>query len=237
MCFHLSIVLPTTVLCFTAGALSGAVDPATTNSVPEVKRTCRIVFPEQPNKAPKAAYLFDSQSSRRVYLPSMNFSKVLTLPSGELTLYLTSSKIANSEDLPAAAPQLKVPEQVSDFYILLSPDLSNLELPLQMRLIATSQDDLKPGRTLWLNRTDHKIRAKLGQTEVIIGSKEEIVSKAPSPGSGYYHAELSFQPEAKGGFRKITEQQWWHDADSRHLGIIANTGGRLPEVYFYRDFR
>jgi hypothetical protein len=201
------------------------------------KRTCRIVFPGRPNDAPKFAYIFDGRESHQVRFPSMNFSKVITLPEGKITLLLLPTTVSDPENLPTGAPQLKIKEDIRDFYILLSPDTSNSTLPIQMRLINTSDGKLKPGETLWFNLTDHTIVAKLGEKEVSLTPESETVSKDPVSSSGYYRAEFQYQPHAKGDSYRITEQHWWHDAGSRHLGFIVNTGGRLPKIYFYRDFR
>ena len=93
---------------------------AQTTKVPTTGRTCRIVFPERPNDAPKVAYLFDGKKSQQISLPSMNFSQVIALPKGELTLLMTPTKITDLENLPLGAPKLKIKEGVQDFYILVT---------------------------------------------------------------------------------------------------------------------
>lgn len=201
------------------------------------KRTCRIVFPERPKDAPKIAYLFDGKESQQVSLPSMNFSPVIPLPSGEITILMTSSEITDLENLPLGAPRLKIPEDAKDFYILVTPDPSNSALPLRMNMVNTSDGKLKPGETLWFNLTEHRIVAKLEDSQLSAPPRGQTVTKAPKKESGYYKAEFAYQPQAKGNLARITEQLWWHDAKSRHIGFIVNTGGRLPRIYFYRDFR
>ena len=200
-------------------------------------RTYRVIFPERPNSAPKIVYLFDGKKNRQVFLPSMNFSKVLSLPAGELTLLMAKNEITDLENLPKGAPTLKIPEGVRDFYILVTPDPSNKELPLRMRLVNASDGKLKPGKTLWFNLTNHRIVANLGETKMMVNPKGWTITNGPMPKSGYYRAEFGYQVEAKGKALRITEQQWWHDANSRHLGFIMSSGGRLPKIFFYRDFR
>ena len=63
------------------------------NTLHAQSRTCRIVFPERPQSAPKVAYLFDGKVSLAVTLPSMNLSEVIKLPPGELTIAITTDKI------------------------------------------------------------------------------------------------------------------------------------------------
>lgn len=203
----------------------------------DADRTCRIVFPERPKDAPKFAYLFDGQDSRRVSLPSMNFSEVIHLPSGELTLLMTPTEISDPKDIPPGAPKLAIAGTDGDFYIFVRPDPMNAELHLQMSMVDTGTDGFKPGETLWFNFTDHRISARLGESAVILEPEGREVSNSPVKESGHFRAEFEFKPQGKGEYRRITEQQWWHDTASRHVGFIVDTGGKLPKIYFYRDFR
>lgn len=201
------------------------------------KRTCRIVFPERPNSAPKTAYLYDGKENYRVNFPSMNFSEVVVLNEGELTLIATPTKINDPKHLPAEAPKLSIPKEVKDFYILLQSDPTNPTLPVQMRLVDATDKELGPGQTLWVNLTNHRISAKLGEQEMTMRPVSETITKDPTAESGYYRAEFNYQSDAKGEFYKITEQHWWHDSSSKHLGFIVDSGGKLPKIFFYRDFR
>jgi hypothetical protein len=206
-------------------------------SIAAAERTCRIVFPERPKDAPKFAFLFDGKMSRRVTLPSMNFSEVISLPPGELTFLMTSTKITDPENLPPGAPKLEIAEADGDFYILVRPDPLNAGLQLRMTKVDTGAGNLKPGETLWLNLTDHRISANLGDDEMSIEPNGRKVSPSPVKKSGYFRAEFKYQPKGQGDFEKITEQQWWYDTKSRHVGFMVDTGGRLPGIFFYRDFR
>jgi hypothetical protein len=200
-------------------------------------RTCRLVFPERPRDAPKMAYLFDGSRNISVHLPSMNLSEVFSLPGGELTILLSRDEIKDPEILPPNAPRLRIPETVGDFYIILTPDKDNADLPVKMNLVDIGRGKLKPGETLWFNFTDHRIVAKLSETEMAIAPKGRVVSKPPAPASGYYAARFAFQANGTGALAPITEQSWWHDAACRHLGFMVNTGGKLPKIYYFRDFR
>jgi len=208
-----------------------------TQSLHAQTRTCRIVFPERPQSAPKTAYLFDGKDSQMVTLPSMNLSEVIELPSGDIAIAMTTSKITDPETLPPKSPLLKIPENIRDFYIIITPDPDNAELPIKMNMVNTGEGKLKPGETLWYNLTNHRIAAKLGSAEMIIDPNGRSISKDPVPISGYYTAILKYQADGKGAYAPITEQSWWHDAKSRHLGFMVNTGGKLPRIYYFRDFR
>ena len=200
-------------------------------------RTCRIVFPERPQSAPKIAYLFDGSKSQGVSLPSMNLSEVIELPGGELAIAMLASAISDPELLPPQAPVLKIPEGVTDFYIIITPDPENKTLPIKMNLVDTGGGKLKAGETLWYNFTGHRIAAKLGSAQMTVDPQGRTISKDPMPASGYYVAQFAFQANGKGAYAPITEQSWWHDANSKHLGFMYNTGGKLPKIYFFRDFR
>lgn len=200
-------------------------------------RSCRLVFPERPQSAPKIAYLFDGSKSQGVSLPSMNLSEVIELPGGELAIAMLASAISDPELLPPQAPVLKIPEGVMDFYIIITPDPENKILPIKMNLVDTGGGKLKAGETLWYNFTGHRIAAKLGSAQMTVDPQGRTISKDPMPASGYYVAQFAFQANGKGAYAPITEQSWWHDAKSKHLGFMYNTGGKLPKIYFFRDFR
>ena len=106
-----------------------------------------------------------------------------------------------------------------------------------MNLVNAGDGKLLPGKTLWFNLTKHRIVANLGESKMMVDPKGWTITNGPLSKSGYYRAEFGYQIEAKGKARRITEQQWWHDANSRHLGFIVSSGGRLPKIFFFRDFR
>jgi hypothetical protein len=201
------------------------------------QRTCRVVYPDRPQDAPASAYLYDGAKSHRVDLPSMNLSDVIELPEGEIKIAMVLTEISDSGQLPAEAPTLVISEDVSEFYILISPDPENKVLPVKMELIDASGGKLNAGETLWCNFTGHRITAKLGDAELTVEPKSQAISKQPVDTSGYYTASISYQVEGKGETKPITEQSWWHDANSRHLGFISYTEGQLPRIYYFRDFR
>ena len=203
----------------------------------QAKRTCRIIFPERPQDAPKIAYIFDGKVSQSVTLPSMNLSEVITLPSGELAIAMTSNKITDPKELPPNTPFLMIPEKLMEFYIIITSDPNSKELPIKMNLVDTGEGKLKAGETLWYNLTDHRIAAKLGDTEMTIDPRGRTISKDPVTASGYYTARFVYQAQGKGAYSPITEQCWWHDLNCKYLGFMHNTGGKLPKIYLYRDYR
>ena len=200
-------------------------------------RACRIVYPERPQEMRKSAYLFDGSKSSEVSLPSMNLSEVMHLADGKITISLTLDKIESPELLPAKAPQLVIPEHVRDFYIIMTADPANEYMPVKMILVDPEEHKAGPGETLWYNFTAHRIFAKLGGTDMSIVPGGQRVSKAPTAAGGYYEADFEYQIRGEGPLARITEQNWWHDSTSRNLGLIMDSGGRLPKIMVFRDFR
>ena len=208
-----------------------------TNTLHALPRTCRIVFPERPQDAPKVAYLFTGSKSLSVTLPSMNFSEVIELPNGEITIAMTPHEISDPKLLPPGAPLLKIPETVKDFYIIIVPDNKNPLVPVKMNLVNAGEEKFNPGETLWYNFTENRIFAKLGSNDMSVAPNSRVITKSPVSENSYYTARFANQVLGKADIEPITEQSWWHDTKSRHLGFIVNSGGKLPKIYFFRDFR
>lgn len=200
-------------------------------------RSCRVVYPERPRGAPKIAYLFDGKESLQTALPSKNLAPVIELPGGELNLAMTAGEVDDPGSLPPEAPRLRIPEGVKDFYILVTHDPDNPHLPVKMELVDPADSTLMPGEMLWINRTDHRIIARLGDSEISMKPRSQSVCKGPLAKSGYYDAEFAYQVNGEGPEARITEQRWWHDTESRHLGFVVDTGDMLPLIFFFRDFR
>lgn len=200
-------------------------------------RTCRILFLERHGEAPTEAYLFDGEKSHKVLLPSLNFSEVVELPVGDITIGMSPESIDSPEDFPRDAPTAKIPAQQNDIYLLLFSDPGNKILPVRIQPINIGKGNLEPGQTLWINYTQHRIAAKLGTEELLIPAMGKAVSPPPLATSGYFLAQFLYQPDATGDFSPIMRKSWWFDAKSKNLGFIINTGGRLPKIFTFRDRR
>ncbi len=205
-------------------------------------RTCRIVFLDRPENAPKSLHLFDGVTSQEVELPSMNLSPSYKLAPDVTQLKLLISKVGDPKEVPADAPSVDIPSGYTDFLLLVLSDPDNKISPVKMEAVNLVSDHFKVGQTLWSNRTDKTIQGKLGDQALSLEPESSKIVDAPVSEngvatSGYYSASFTYQIQDQGAFEPITEQQWWHDAKSRHLGFIVNAGGKLPKIYFYRDFR
>lgn len=205
-------------------------------------RICRIVFPERPQDAPKFLHLFDGKNSQEVELASMNLSPTYKLASGAIQLKLLTAQVEDPKEVPPDAPSVDIPADYSDFLLLVLSDPNNKIAPVKLEAVNLDSENFKIGQTLWVNRTDKTIEGKLGEQTLLLEPASSKILGAPVsdkgvPTSGYYSASFTYQVDEKGVFEPISEQQWWHDANSRHLGFIVDTGGKLPKIFFFRDFR
>lgn len=201
------------------------------------QRTCRIVYPDRPQDAPKSAFLFDGTRSHKVTLPSMSLSEVIQLPEGRITIALTTGEITDSKALLENAPTLLIPENTPDFYVVLTANEENPYLPIQMKLAYPEAGGFEVGQTLWLNLSNHQIVATLGDAKLSLEPLDMKISDSPSQKSEYYRAKFFYKKDAAGEFAPLAEQSWWHDSKSRSLGLILDSGGRLPKIMALRDFR
>ncbi len=205
-------------------------------------RTCRIIFPERPQDAPKLLFLLDGKNTQEVALPSMNLSPIYKIAPGAIQLKLLTTNVEDDKDVPADAPSVEIPADYTDFLLIVSSDPNNKTAPVKLEAVNLDSEDFKVGQVLWNNRTDKTIEGKLGDQILSLGPVSSKIVNAPVSDkgvatSGYYTASFTYQADDKGEFEPITEQQWWHDANSRHLGFILDTGGKLPVILIYRDFR
>lgn len=206
------------------------------------ERNCRIVLLDRPADAPKTIHLYDGTTSQEVDLPGVNLSPLYKLAPGAIQLRLLSAKADDPKTVSPDAPSIEIPRHYTDFYLLLSSDPKNKIIPIKLKVINLESENFKLGQAMWINDTDNIIKAELGEQTVSLGPHSSKIVDSPlsnqrGPASGYYIAKFAYQPGANAAVTAITEQSWWHDANSRHLGFIINKGGRLPEIYFYRDFR
>lgn len=217
--------------------LVSLIAPVFSQELKKGDRTCRLIFPEKPSDSPRYIYLYDGKNNHRLYLSAVNFSDVVALEPGDINLVMAPEPIGDPENIPHEYPKLAVPEGIRNFYIFLSVDKKNEKLPLKMQMINLDEGNFDPGGTLWCNFTNHRIVAKLGDSKMSLAAGKTTISEKPLPINGYYKAQFLYQPNSTGDFRRITEQSWWFDSDCRYVGFIADRGGMLPKIYFFRDFR
>jgi hypothetical protein len=202
------------------------------------QRTCRILFLEGPDSAPNKLHLFDGTRSREVELPRLNLSQVYEIPAGNLILTLLPAPPADPEKLPAGAPNAKLPETVTDFYLLLTSDPENAVAPVKMQVIAAGTERLRAGQMLWFNLTSHQIAGRVGSEKLSMRPQSTVTLDAPASSAGDYPVDLAYRIEGKEPVYPICETQWRHDPRCRSLAFVfAKPGTRTPRVQVFPDFR
>jgi len=199
-------------------------------------RTCRIIFLGKSMEVPGEAFLFNGMTSRKVTLRNKQFSEVIGLPAGEITLSLCPGEVRSPEQMPAGAPSVKIAAGDTDFYLVITSDTQNQVLPVRLEAIGANGSP-KAGETLWLNRSEHVIRANLGEESLDIAPLQSVVSLAPLKESGYFAAEFQYQIAPREPWLPIMKKSWWFDSTSRNVGFIISKGPRLPEIFAVRDRR
>lgn len=201
-------------------------------------RYCRVLFLGKPKNGPDYAYIFDGiDTSHKVALSGVNFSRVVELPPGPLSIGLSPEEVNLPEEFPDGAPTLKIPAGINDLYLLLVSDPDNKVLPVKVRSLNVDDSKLKVGETLWINLSPHNVAAKFGEKQIMLPAKKQTVSPPPLESSGYYSAKFIYQKNGEGRFWPVMKKSWWFDASSKKLGFIVDTGGRLPKIFSLRDSR
>lgn len=201
------------------------------------ERTCRVIYLQRPADAPTEGYLFDGAVSHKVSLSGMNFSDVINLPQGDLTIGMTSSPVLKPEDFPAAAPKTIIRATITELYLVVVSDPDNKVFPVRILPVDAGTDRLKMGQTLWINLTTHQIGGKLGDETLVVPPRAQVVGKAPLSTSGYCKVLFFYQPVGQKEFLPVMDKSWWFDTTSKNIGFIIDSGGRLPKIFTFRDFR
>jgi hypothetical protein len=203
----------------------------------EKKRTCRIIYLMRDGDDPTEAYFFDGHMSHKVQLPTLNFSEVIELPTGNITVGMSPESVDVAAGFPDGAPTVAIPEQMTDVYLLLHKDPENKIFPIKMRTLNIDDKNLKTGQTLWINLSSHTIATQMGEEKIVIPPKKISISSPPLKKSGYFLAQFAYQKDSQGPFLPVMKKSWWFDATSKNLGFIVDTGARMPKIFTVRDRR
>lgn len=201
-------------------------------------RTCRIVFLGAPAGAPEKLFLFDGQASQEVELPSMNLSPVYHLPAGPLSIRMLPTPPAKPEEVNPAAPTAKLAESISDFYLLVSSDLSNKVAPVKMQVIDVNPANFKKGEMLWFNLTANQVGGQLGSEKLAMPPQSRAIVKSPASKNEDYNVNLSYRMPGAEKLSPLCETKWLHDNQARRLMFVINqNGNRTPRILGLPDFR
>lgn len=207
------------------------------------QRTFRVLYLNAPPTAPKKVHLFDGKDFQQIKLPKMNFSRVYKLPSGPLTLKFFESipdEFAGEGENPLflKAPAVQIPEDLTDFYLLISPAPANPVAPIKAFVQPAGDDELERGQTLWFNLTENQIAGKLGSERFTLAPLGRETTDAPIAEAGQFKVTVYYkQPESEHA-NPVVNTYWRHDPRSKSVGfIIPQTGRRTPRIMVFRDFR
>lgn len=201
-------------------------------------RSCRLLYLNAPSGAPSTLQLFDGNSAREVSLPGMNFSPSYPLPAGELTLTLVPTAPASPEDVPAGAPSVTVPEDVRDFYLMITTDTSNKVVPVAMQLVKLDFDRFRTGGILWFNLTPAYVAGKVGGENLALRPSSTQLMPAPISGKENYPVNIAYKMKLDEPAQPICETSWLHDPRSRKVAFVfAEKGRSAPRVLAFNDFR
>jgi hypothetical protein len=202
-------------------------------------RTCRILFLNGADDAPKTLHLFDGEGSQEVELSRMGFSPVYPIRVGAPSLALLPSAPAGSPPLvPAAAPKVAIAESITDFYLIVSSDPANKVAPVKMQVINADAANFKRGRMLWYNLTDSKVGGVVGSRKLLVEPNSRLILDPPADELGDYRVNLHFLPPGKQRPEPLCETTWTYDPRSRGVFFVLKPAGSLvPRILGFPDFR
>lgn len=201
-------------------------------------RTCRILYLHAPAGAPTKLHLFDDKTSQEVDLPRMNLSKPYTMPPGRLNLRMVSKPVANPIKLPENAPNVVIPANMRDFYLLVSSNPKNTVAPVHMQVINAKTARFSNGQILWLNISPHLVKGMVGSQKIRLPPRSRRIMKSPARKRENYPVDLSFMITGDKRTHPLCETSWLHDPRSRMIAFVfTEKGRRTPRVLAFPDFR
>lgn len=206
-------------------------------------RTCRILFLNGPDDGPEKLHLCDGTSSQEVELTRMGFSPTYKIIPGALTLALLpkppvpSPTAGEPPVIPPGAPKATLAATITDFYLIVSSDPANQVAPVKIQVVNASAEDFKLGQMLWFNLTENQIGGAVGSRKLLIKPNSRIILDAPASKQEDYHVNIQFIPPGKQRAEPLCETNWSHDPRSRSVYFVVSTGGILPRILGFPDFR
>ncbi len=201
-------------------------------------RTCRIICFDRPQGAPATMHLFDGTSTQEVEVPGMNLSKAYKLPQGRISLALLPAPLADPAQLPPGTPTVLVPEEATDVYLLVVYDPSKEDAPVSLHLADANAEQLRNGRTLWINLTKQEVSGTLGTQSLDLKPMARALTDAPRDDAGAYDVSLGYRVEGEEQLRTISETRWQHNPAARNLGfVIKKDASRIPRIFVLSDIR
>lgn len=201
-------------------------------------RTFRVLYLNAPANAPKHMQVFDGTEFQEVALPKMNFSEVYQLPSGPLMLTFFQSIPSDMPEVPPEAPNIEIPELLTDFYLLVFPDDQNKALPIKAVALPASDQHLRRSQILWLNLTEYQIAGKLGKIQFTLSPQGKETTDSPINEAGDFGVSIAYRLPGNDLIYPLCNTSWRHDPRSKSVAfVIPQQDTRTPRIMVFRDFR
>lgn len=197
----------------------------------------RVLYLTPPADAPDTLFLFDGKSTTEVDIPNLNLSRPYDLPDGTRKIWLLAAPPVDPEEIPEKTPSAIIPENIGDFYLILTNDSANKQIPLQLRIVGADPGNFPQGGMLWFNLTENSIKGKLGEQTLSMGPNSSKVIPAPLSKTGNYKVGIAYRSASQERYWPICMTTWQHDQKSRSLGfVIQPTRGQTPRIQVFKDF-
>ncbi len=202
------------------------------------ERSCRVLFLNPPADAPRKLFLFDGVKSQEIDLPEMNFSDVYQVAGGETTIRLLTHPVIKADDVPAGAPAGTLAESITEFYMIVSANSTNLITPVQLQIIDSGSEKFKKGQMMWYNLTNFAVGGQLGSQTLSIKGQSRVITDAPTNAAVPFPVKLSYLILDDPQLHPICQTQWMHDPRSRMVMFIyGGQNNTAPEISGFKDFR
>jgi len=151
---------------------------------------------------------------------------------------MVSKPVANPKKLPENAPNVVIPANMRDFYLLVSSNPKNTVAPVHMQVINANSNRFRNGQILWLNISPHLVKGTVGSQKLRLPPRSRRIMKSPARKRENYPVDLSFMITGDKRIHPLCETSWLHDPRSRMIAFVfSEKGRRTPRVLAFPDFR
>ncbi len=205
---------------------------------PKAGRTCRILFLDAPEDAPKTIYLNDGTITQLVELPSLNLSDVYGLHSGNITLALTPTLPTEQQPIPPGTPRVALPETMADCYLLVASDPKNPVTPLRCQVVDANPAGFRLGQMMWLNLTSYQVGGQLGSRTLNLKPTSHSIVDSPREAAGSYPVKIGYDPGNDKKPAVIVSTEWQHNPSGRTvIFVMMLPNSKIPRIKGYSDYR
>ena len=199
-------------------------------------RKVRAIFISSGGSAVENAVLYTGLQCAEIQLPQRNFSPEVDLPEGELLVAILPKPLGAGEQVPAAAPKLKIPATWSRCIFLFFADPANPFFPVRVIPVNASPTEFPKGHTLIYNVSNATIRGKFGEESVLVRPGNSASFKPPIQRLGDYSVAIDCLLPGETKATSICRSSWQHDPTARQVLFITPAPGfKIPRVWGILD--